>query len=169
MGHLDVNAVSFSLPDGRRLLRDVTFRVGEGAKVALIGPNGTGKTTLLRILAGDLTASDGAVTRSGGLGVMRQFIGKVRDDTTVRHQLTHGWEMVTASALPLINLSVMTFLGAEVRTAVLGALVCSTILLCVAGWSIGRGGRLTGRERLASTLVAGMFGALFIILKTQLH
>ena len=82
MGHLDVNAVSFSLPDGRRLLRDVTFRVGEGAKVALIGPNGTGKTTLLRILAGDLTASDGAVTRSGGLGVMRQFIGKVRDDTT---------------------------------------------------------------------------------------
>ena len=87
MGHLDVNAVSFSLPDGRRLLRDVTFRVGEGAKVALIGPNGTGKTTLLRILAGDLPASDGAVTRSGGLGVMRQFIGKVRDDSTVRDLL----------------------------------------------------------------------------------
>ena len=55
--------------------------------MALIGPNGTGKTTLLRILAGDLTASDGAVTRSGGLGVMRQFIGKVRDDTTVRDLL----------------------------------------------------------------------------------
>ena len=87
MGHLDVNTVSFSLPDGRRLLREVTFRVGEGAKVALIGPNGTGKTTLLRILAGDLSASDGAVTRSGGLGVMRQFIGKVRDDTTVRDLL----------------------------------------------------------------------------------
>jgi ATPase subunit of ABC transporter with duplicated ATPase domains len=87
VGHLDVNTVSFSLPDGRRLLRDVSFRVGEGAKVALIGPNGTGKTTLLRILAGDLTASDGAITRSGGLGVMRQFIGKVRDDTTVRDLL----------------------------------------------------------------------------------
>ncbi|WP_377640699.1 ABC-F family ATP-binding cassette domain-containing protein [Oryzobacter terrae] len=87
MGHLDVNAVSFSLPDGRRLLREVNLRVGEGAKVALIGPNGTGKTTLLRILAGDLTASDGALTRSGGLGVMRQFIGKVRDDTTVRDLL----------------------------------------------------------------------------------
>ena len=87
MGHLDVNSVCFALPDGRELLRDVTFRVGEGAKVALVGPNGTGKTTLLRILAGDLTASDGAVTRSGGLGVMRQFIGKVRDDTTVRDLL----------------------------------------------------------------------------------
>ncbi|MBR7743045.1 ABC-F family ATP-binding cassette domain-containing protein [Phycicoccus sp. BSK3Z-2] len=87
MGHLDVGAVGFSLPDGRPLLREVTFRVGEGAKVALVGPNGTGKTTLLRILAGDLAAQDGAVTRSGGLGVMRQFIGAVRDDSTVRDLL----------------------------------------------------------------------------------
>ncbi|MGG5259578.1 ABC-F family ATP-binding cassette domain-containing protein [Phycicoccus avicenniae] len=87
MGHLDIGAVGFSLPDGRPLLREVTFRVGDGAKTALIGPNGTGKTTLLRILAGDLTGFDGAVTRSGGLGVMRQFIGKVRDDTTVRDLL----------------------------------------------------------------------------------
>ena len=82
MGHVDVNAVSYSLPDGRPLLDEVSFRVGEGARVALIGPNGTGKTTLLRIIAGDLDAHAGAVTRSGGLGVMRQFIGSVRDDTT---------------------------------------------------------------------------------------
>jgi ATPase subunit of ABC transporter with duplicated ATPase domains len=87
VGHLDIGSVSFSLPDGRPLLRDVGFRVGEGAKVALIGPNGTGKTTLLRILAGDFTASDGAVTRSGGLGVMRQFIGQVRDGSSVRDLL----------------------------------------------------------------------------------
>ena len=87
MGHVDVNSVSFSLPDGRPLLNDVSVRVGEGAKVALIGPNGTGKTTLTRIIAGDVAAHEGAVTRSGGLGVMRQFIGKVRDDTTVRDLL----------------------------------------------------------------------------------
>ncbi|GAB2755532.1 ATP-binding cassette domain-containing protein [Terrabacter koreensis] len=87
VGHVDVNSVSFSLPDGRPLLNDVSVRVGEGAKIALIGPNGTGKTTLTRIIAGDLAAHEGAVTRSGGLGVMRQFIGKVRDDTTVRDLL----------------------------------------------------------------------------------
>ena len=87
MGHVDVNSVSFSLPEGRPLLNDVSVRVGEGAKVALIGPNGTGKTTLTRIIAGDIDAHEGAVTRSGGLGVMRQFIGKVRDDTTVRDLL----------------------------------------------------------------------------------
>ena len=87
MGHVDVNQVSFDLPDGRPLLREVSLRVGEGAKVALIGPNGTGKTTLSRIISGDLSAHGGAVTRSGGLGVMRQFIGSVRDDSTVRDLL----------------------------------------------------------------------------------
>ncbi len=87
MGHVDVNTVTFSLPDGRPLLHDVSLRVGEGAKVALIGPNGTGKTTLTRIIAGDLVAHEGAVTRTGGLGTMRQFVGKVRDDSTVRDLL----------------------------------------------------------------------------------
>jgi ATPase subunit of ABC transporter with duplicated ATPase domains len=87
VGHVDVNSVSFSLPDGRPLLGDVSLRVGEGAKVALVGPNGAGKTTLTRIIAGDLAAHDGAVTRSGGLGVMRQFVGSVRDDSTVRDLL----------------------------------------------------------------------------------
>ena len=87
MGHVDLNAVSFFLPDGRVLLRDVTFRVGDGAKVALVGANGAGKTTLLRIVSGDIDASDGAVTRSGGLGVMRQFVGSVRDESTIRDLL----------------------------------------------------------------------------------
>lgn len=87
MGHVDVNSVFFSLPDGRPLLNDVSLRVGEGAKVALIGPNGTGKTTLTRIISGDLAADEGAVTRSGGLGIMRQFVGQVRDDSTVRDLL----------------------------------------------------------------------------------
>jgi ATPase subunit of ABC transporter with duplicated ATPase domains len=87
MGHLDLNGVGFVLSDGRPLLRDVSLRVGEGAKVALIGPNGSGKTTLTRIATGDLDAHEGAVTITGGLGVMRQFIGSVRDESTVRDLL----------------------------------------------------------------------------------
>jgi len=67
--------VRYELPDGRVLLDDVSFRVGEGAKVALVGANGAGKTTLLRIVTGELTPHAGAVTRSGGLGVMRQMVG----------------------------------------------------------------------------------------------
>ena len=75
MGHVDVAGVRFELPDGRVLLEDVSFRVGEGAKVALVGANGAGKTTLLRIITGELAPHAGAVTRSGGLGVMRQMVG----------------------------------------------------------------------------------------------
>jgi len=74
VGHVDVAGVRYELPDGRVLLEGVSFRVGEGAKVALVGANGAGKTTLLRIITGDLTPHAGAVTRSGGLGVMRQMV-----------------------------------------------------------------------------------------------
>ncbi len=87
MGHVDLSGIGYHLPDGRVLLDDVSFRVGEGAKVALVGPNGAGKTTLLRIISGDLDPTGGTLSRSGGLGVMRQFIGSIRDGSTVRDLL----------------------------------------------------------------------------------
>jgi ATPase subunit of ABC transporter with duplicated ATPase domains len=87
MGYVDAQGLSLVLPDGRALFADASFRVGEGSKTALVGANGTGKTTLLRIIAGDLAPSAGAVARDGGLGVMRQFIGSIRDDTEVRDLL----------------------------------------------------------------------------------
>jgi ATPase subunit of ABC transporter with duplicated ATPase domains len=83
VGYVDVAAVGFSLPDGRELFAEVSFRVGDGAKVALVGPNGAGKTTLLRTVAGDIPVQTGTVARSGGLGVMRQFIGMIGDDRTL--------------------------------------------------------------------------------------
>ncbi|MFF0446325.1 ATP-binding cassette domain-containing protein [Streptomyces sp. NPDC004609] len=87
MGHLEAAHLEYYLPDGRVLLGDVSFRVGEGAVVALVGANGAGKTTLLRLIAGELRPHGGSVSSSGGLGVMRQFIGSVRDERTVRDLL----------------------------------------------------------------------------------
>jgi len=66
MGHIEAMAVGHILPDGRELFRDVSFRVGDGATVALIGPNGAGKTTLLRMVAGELVPASGSIARSGG-------------------------------------------------------------------------------------------------------
>jgi energy-dependent translational throttle protein EttA len=82
VGYVDVAGVGHTLPDGRELFADVSFRVGEGAKIALVGPNGAGKTTLLRLVAGDLPVTSGTVARAGDLGVMRQFIGMIGDDRT---------------------------------------------------------------------------------------
>ncbi|MCP9208741.1 ABC-F family ATP-binding cassette domain-containing protein [Streptomyces sp. NEAU-Y11] len=87
MGHLEAAHLEYYLPDGRVLLGDVSFRVGEGAAVALVGANGAGKTTLLRLIAGELQPHGGSVTASGGLGVMPQFVGSVRDERTVRDLL----------------------------------------------------------------------------------
>ena len=87
MGHIEVAHVSHVLPDGRVLLDDVSFRVGDGMVAALVGPNGAGKTTLIRLAAGDLVPQSGSVTSSGGVGVMRQFVGGIRDESTVRDLL----------------------------------------------------------------------------------
>ena len=87
MGYIDLNAVSFTLPDGRPLLDEVTFRVGNGSTTALIGQNGAGKTTLLRIVRGELDAHGGAVTIDGGLGVMDQFVGHGEAGQTVHDLL----------------------------------------------------------------------------------
>ncbi|MEU1751935.1 ATP-binding cassette domain-containing protein [Micromonospora matsumotoense] len=87
MGYIDASHLTYVLPDSRLLLNDVSFRVGDGARAALVGPNGAGKTTLVRLIAGDLVPADGRVTQVGGLGVMRQFIGDIRDDQTVHDLL----------------------------------------------------------------------------------
>ncbi|NUK08249.1 ABC-F family ATP-binding cassette domain-containing protein [Streptomyces lunaelactis] len=87
MGHLEAAHLEYYLPDGRVLLGDASFRVGEGAVVALVGANGAGKTTLLRMMAGELQPHGGTVSVSGGLGVMPQFVGSVRDERTVRDLL----------------------------------------------------------------------------------
>jgi ATPase subunit of ABC transporter with duplicated ATPase domains len=87
VAHVEAAHVDYYLPDGRMLLADVSFRVGEGQPVALVGANGAGKTTLLRLLTGEATPDAGSVTVSGTLGVMPQFIGSVRDGRTARDLL----------------------------------------------------------------------------------
>ena len=87
MGYLEANGLAYVLPDGRELFHDVSFKVSGGTVVALVGANGVGKTTLQRLLSGELTPKHGNVHVQDGLAVMPQFIGSVRDESLVRDLL----------------------------------------------------------------------------------
>jgi ATP-binding cassette subfamily F protein uup len=59
---IDVENLSYSI-EGRELLHDVTWRLGPGDRVGLVGVNGAGKTTLLRLLEGHIEPTKGRVKR----------------------------------------------------------------------------------------------------------
>lgn len=83
MGAIDVSELSFTLPDGRVLLDRASFRIGDRDHVALVGANGAGKTTILRMIAGQESPTSGGIHIEGRIGVMDQFIGSIRDGRTV--------------------------------------------------------------------------------------
>ncbi len=113
MGHLEAGHLEYYLPDGRVLLGDVSFRVAEGASMALVGANGAGKTTLLRLLAGELEPHGGTVSVSGGLGVMPQFVGSVRDDRTVRDLLVSVAQPRIRDAAAAVDAAELALMTAE--------------------------------------------------------
>ncbi|WP_091032927.1 ABC-F family ATP-binding cassette domain-containing protein [Glycomyces harbinensis] len=110
MGFVDLSGVRYVLGDGRALFDDVSFRVGEGAKVALIGANGAGKTTLLNIVTGALAPAAGTVAHAGGLGVMRQLVG-------MREGLRPLRDLAVGLAPPNVRAVAARLAGAEARMA----------------------------------------------------
>lgn len=77
---ITVSNVSWSTPDGRELFSDLNLTLG-AERAGLVGRNGVGKTTLLRIIAGDLPPRSGTVTVSGRLAVLRQTIQGASGET----------------------------------------------------------------------------------------
>ena len=55
----------------RPILGDVSVSLEDGDRIGVVGPNGGGKSTLLRIMAGELIPDDGAVTKLGSARVTR--------------------------------------------------------------------------------------------------
>src|SRR6201996_2998796 len=58
-------------PDGRVLFEDLTLAFGR-EKTGLVGRNGVGKTTLIRLILGEATPAAGAVTATGRIAALRQ-------------------------------------------------------------------------------------------------
>jgi ATP-binding cassette subfamily F protein 3 len=61
---LEVGELAFGYDPGRPLFEGLSFAVERGDRVAVVGPNGRGKTTLLRLLAGELAPWSGSVKRA---------------------------------------------------------------------------------------------------------
>jgi ABC-type Mn2+/Zn2+ transport system ATPase subunit len=88
---------------GRPVLRDVSFAVLPAARTALVGPNGGGKTTLVRILVGALAATSGRVVFVDGSGreVPRPRIGYLSQRSTLSAQApVSGVDLVALSLDP---------------------------------------------------------------------
>lgn len=75
--------LSFSWPDGTTVFHDLSATFSTG-RTGLIGDNGTGKTTLLRVLAGDLTPSSGSVSMTGSVGYLFQHLNLDTDATVAQ-------------------------------------------------------------------------------------
>ncbi|HEX9736040.1 MAG TPA: ATP-binding cassette domain-containing protein [Thermoanaerobaculia bacterium] len=68
MALIDLQGVTLAY-GGPPLLEDVRLRLERGERVALVGRNGTGKSTLLRLVAGEVAPEDGEVVRQPGCRV----------------------------------------------------------------------------------------------------
>ena len=103
MAVIEVSDLTYVLPNGRVLLEHVSFRVVDGEHAALIGANGTGKTTLLRVVGGDLEPQSGAVAVDGHVAMLRQFVADDEPDLTVRDYLVRLADHAVRSAASALD------------------------------------------------------------------
>lgn len=74
---ISVRGLGFAYPDGTRALDGISFEVGHGEAIAVVGANGAGKSTLLAHLNGLLTPAEGDV-HIGGTPVVRSTLADIR-------------------------------------------------------------------------------------------
>ncbi|MFD0916455.1 ABC-F family ATP-binding cassette domain-containing protein [Pseudahrensia aquimaris] len=86
-----VEGVSKSFED-RTLVRDFSTRIARGERLGIVGPNGVGKTTLVKLLIGELQPDEGKVIHGANLNmlVVDQKRTTLSPDMTVREALTGG-------------------------------------------------------------------------------
>lgn len=154
MAVIDLTDVSYAWPGGWTLFEGVTLRVPSGHQAALVGANGIGKTTLLRVIAGEEAAASGAINLDGRAGYMRQFVAEPAEPTTVRDFLVSFAERPIAEA------------GARLKTAEarlgsgdLGERAQLAYAEALAGWEDAGGYRA---EVLWDTCTVAAFGLSYV-------
>lgn len=98
--------LAYAPPGADQLFFDVGFGVAPGEHAALVGANGVGKSTILRILSGELEADEGEFAIGGSMLRMTQDVGMSRPTDTLR-------EMLLEVAPPLLRTSGLALVAAE--------------------------------------------------------
>ena len=101
-----VSELAYAPPGADQLFFDVSFGVAPGEHAALVGANGVGKSTILRILSGELEADEGEFSIGGSMLRMTQDVGMSRPTDQLR-------EMLLEVAPPLLRTSGLALVAAE--------------------------------------------------------
>ena len=87
MSSISVSELAYSPPGAEQLFFDVSFGVAPGEHAAIVGPNGVGKSTILKILTGQYEADDGEFSIGGTFLQMTQDVGMSKPDDALRDML----------------------------------------------------------------------------------
>lgn len=100
-------------------LRDISFDIEPGEAVGLVGANGTGKSTLLKTIAGVLLPDEGEVEVRGGVAPLIELTGGFRGELTARENihLTAGLHGLSKDEIDERFDDIVDFAGPQVRTA----------------------------------------------------
>lgn len=93
---LALNGAAWATPEGRVVVGPLTLRLTGPERVAVVGANGTGKTTLLRLIAGELQPTSGSVERPVRAALLDQEAAILRPDET----LVVNWLRLNPGAAP---------------------------------------------------------------------
>jgi ATPase subunit of ABC transporter with duplicated ATPase domains len=138
MAHVVVSRLAYAHPGGDLLFSDVSFRVSAGEHVGLVGSNGVGKSTLLRVLTGTLSPDEGDVSVGGIVGYMAQDVGAAGDSRSVR-------ELLLSLAPLAVRLAGERVLGCEAALAAGDGDAGIKLGTAIADWSALGGYELEGQ------------------------
>ena len=107
--------VSFAYGDGKVLLEEVDFSVRAGSRITLMGQNGAGKSTIFKLITGELKPSDGRVSRTppnASVAIARQVMPQAARDLTVREyfatafsEVQHKLDKMIQEVFDIVHLS----------------------------------------------------------------